>query len=86
MQTELTLRLDAHLIQRSKSYSEKIGKPISQIVADYLALLSEESSKDVSELTPVVRSLKGALRGAKVSKDDYRQYLEDKYLAQMGGR
>ena len=45
-------------------------------MADYFALL-EEQEQDV-RITPRVRSLKGALRGADV--DDYRRYLEDKYL------
>lgn len=80
MQTKLTLRMDKSLIQRAKSYSNKSGKSVSQIVADYFALLDDGSSKEVFDLTPVVRSLKGSLRNVTVNKEDYRQYLEDKYL------
>lgn len=80
MQTKLTLRLDKSLIQRAKSFSNKSGKSVSQIVADYFALLDDGSSKEAFDLTPIVRSLKGSLRNASIDKDDYRQYLEDKYL------
>ena len=80
IQTKLTLRMDKSLIQRAKSYSNRSGKSVSQIVADYFALLDDESSREVFDLTPIVRSLKGSLRNAAVNKEDYRQYLEDKYL------
>lgn len=80
MQTKLTLRLDQNLIERAKTYSAKHGKSISQMVADYFALLDEAPTRPGTELTPVVRSLKGALRGAEIGEKDYRRHLEDKYL------
>jgi len=80
MKTKLTLRIDENLVKRAKSHSRKAGKSVSQMVADYFALLAEEPSLEVSELSPLVRSLKGVLRGADVSEDSYRQHLEKKYL------
>ncbi|MBL7075197.1 antitoxin [candidate division KSB1 bacterium] len=80
MKRKLTLRLEESLIQRATSYSEKNGKSVSQIIANYFALIGEETSEAVSELTPVVRSLKGALRGGQVDEDEYRRHLEEKYL------
>ena len=76
----LTLHLDEELVQRATFYSEKRGKSVSQVVADYFALLSEETSQAAYELTPVVRSLKGALKGGQVTEDEYRRHLEEKYL------
>ena len=76
MQTKLTLRLEADLIRRAKAFAKASGKSVSQIVAGYFALLEEEE-QDV-RITPRVESLKGALRGVDV--DDYRRYIEDKYL------
>ncbi len=76
MQTKLTLRLDEDLIHRAKAFAKAGGKSVSQIVANYFALLEEEE-QDV-RLTPKVRALKGALAGADV--DDYRRHIEDKYL------
>jgi len=80
MQTKLTLRLDDALINRAKSYARKSGKSVSQIVAGYFSVLDEKPAKETSEFTPIVRSLKGSLKGAKVGKEDYHKYIEEKYL------
>ena len=80
MQTKLTLRLDDKLINRAKSHARKSGKSVSQIVASYFSLLDDKPKKEISELTPIVRSLKGSLKGAKIGKKDYHNYLEEKHL------
>ena len=80
MQTKLTLRLDDELINRAKSYAKKSGKSVSQIVAGYFSMLDDKPEKETSELTPIVRSLKGSLKGAKIGKKDYKKYLEEKHL------
>ena len=80
MQTKLTLRLDDKLINRAKSHARKSGKSVSQIVASYFSLLDDIPKKETSELTPIVRSLKGSLKGAKIDKKDYHNYLEEKHL------
>jgi hypothetical protein len=80
MNTKLTLRLDEELIERAKAYSRVSGKSVSQIVADYLALLPGGAAEGGTRLTPIVRSLRGLLRGADVDESDYRKHLEDKYL------
>jgi hypothetical protein len=49
-------------------------------VAGYFSLLDAEPKKERSEFTPLVKSLKGSLKGSKVSKKDYHKYLEEKYL------
>lgn len=78
MNTKLTLRLDERLIERAKTYSEATGKSLSQIVADYFAQLTDEGEASRS-LPPLVRSLRGALKGADVEEDKYRRHLEEKY-------
>ena len=80
MQTKLTLRLDDKLINRAKSHARKSGKSVSQIVASYFSLLDDKPTKEISDLTPIVRSLKGSLKGAKIGKKDYHNYLEEKHL------
>ena len=80
MKTKLVLRLDDELINRAKSYAKKSGKSVSQVVADYFSLLDAKPELDTSEFTPLVRSLKGSLRGGKVGKKDYHKYLDEKYL------
>ena len=80
MKTKLTLRLDDELINRAKSHAKKRGKSVSQIVAGYFSLLNQKPERETSEFTPIVRSLKGSLKGAKVAKKDYHKYLEEKHL------
>ena len=78
MQTKLTLRLEAQLIERAKAYARRRGTSLSQMVADYFALL--DHAEQGEHLAPLTRSLRGALRGADVDEDEYRQYLEKKHL------
>jgi hypothetical protein len=81
MQTKLTLRLEEELIARAKTYSQKVGKSVSQLFSDYIKMLPEpsESGGKTRALAPIVRSMKGVLRGAKIDEQDYRRHLEDKY-------
>ena len=79
MHTKLTLRLDEKLIERAKSYSKESGKSVSQVVADYFALLENPATPGREALAPLTRSLHGSLRGAAVDEDDYRRHLEEKY-------
>jgi len=79
MNTKLTLRLDQRLIQRAKVYARRTGKSVSQIVAEYFRLLESEEKEEDMELTPTVRSLKGALHGQDVDRAVYRRHLEKKY-------
>ena len=80
MHTKLTLRLEAELVQRAKSFAKKTGKSVSRIVADYFKVL-EQSPRQINAPSwpPLVRSLKGSLRKAHVDEKDYRRYLEDKH-------
>jgi hypothetical protein len=80
MHTKLTLRLEADLVQRAKSFAKKTGKSVSRIVADYFTVLERPPKRDKSvSWPPLVRSLKGSLRRARVNENDYRRHLEEKY-------
>ena len=79
MRTKLTLRIDDELIERAKAYSRAAGKSVSQIVADYLALLPNRPGEKGARVTPTVQSLRGLLRGAKVDEADFRRHLEERY-------
>jgi hypothetical protein len=78
MNTKLTLRLDDRLITSAKRHSAESGRSISQLVADFFALIEIEAG-DI-EVTPRVRSLRGALAGSALDESDYKRYLEEKYL------
>ncbi len=80
MHTKLTLRLEADLVQRAKAFAKKAGKSVSRIVADYFTVLERPPRRDKDlSLPPLVRSLKGSLRRARLNEKDYRRYLEEKY-------
>jgi hypothetical protein len=78
MNTKLTLRLDDKLITSAKRHSAESGRSISQLVADFFALIDMESGE--VEVTPRVRSLRGVLAGAGLDESDYKRHLEEKYL------
>ena len=80
MNAKLTLRLEEELIKSAKNHANIIGKSVSQMVADYFYLLDKKTSKNPIKLTPVVKSLKGSLKNTDIDEDDYKSYLEDKYL------
>jgi hypothetical protein len=79
MNTKLTLRLDDELINRAKRYSDRSGKSVSQLVADYFALIETDEPIPGTELTPRVRSMIGSLKGASTTEEDYRRHLEEKH-------
>jgi hypothetical protein len=80
MNTKLTLRMDEDLIRRAKAYADESGKTLSGLVAGYFALLTSESRPAVErEITPRVRGLLGALKGADIDEEDYKRHLLEKY-------
>jgi len=80
MKTKLVLELEQDLIDRAKRYAETSGKSVSQIVADYFAILDSEAAVDKEPLPPITRSLSGILKGEDVDEQNYYAYLEDKFL------
>ncbi|SHE74725.1 hypothetical protein SAMN02745117_00777 [Lampropedia hyalina DSM 16112] len=80
MQTKLTLRLEAGLIEQAKAQARQKGKSLSQLVADYFVQLEHPPAQP--PLPPLVTSLKGALKntqGKLPDEEDYRAYLQAKH-------
>ncbi len=80
MQTKLTLRLDEDLIERAKRYGKRTGRSVSQMVADYFALLEEDLVDDGGQLTPIVGSLRGALCEVNVDARDVKRQQVERHL------
>jgi hypothetical protein len=85
MKTKLTLRMDETLIEQAKTYSAETGKSLSQIVANYFALLTDKQRPPEKtatiEISPWALSFLGVFGNEpQISEDDYRRYLEEKYL------
>lgn len=80
MKNKLTLRLDDSLIKRAKAYAKEKGTSVSQLVADYFAMIEKEGPSPGEELPPITASLTGILKDAPIQEDDYKKHLEDKHL------
>jgi hypothetical protein len=75
--SKLTLSVDDDVIRRAKRYAAKRATSVSQLVEQYLDLLSGRPQKAGKQDPPVLRMLRGAARGVKV--EDYRRHLLQKY-------
>jgi hypothetical protein len=75
MSSKLTLSVDERVVRQAKRYARKRGTSVSQLVEDYLDLVSGPGAG--AEAPPVLRRLRGALKG--VSEETYRRYLRGKY-------
>ena len=78
MQTKLTLRLEESLIQQAKNYAREHDKSLSQVVADYFQILTQQSKK--TETSPITKSLIGVIDAGNIDEEDYKKHLEEKYL------
>jgi hypothetical protein len=77
MQTKLTLRMQESVIRKAKRLAGKRGKSVSRIISDYIT--AEPDEQLLEELPPVTASMVGVL-GREGKEQDYKQYLEEKYL------
>ena len=83
MNTKLTLTIERDIIKRAKSYAKDKNRSLSDIVENYLKILTEkeQNGKD-KKLNPIVESLKGSFKMPKNMdyEKELRKRLEKKYL------
>ena len=73
MNTKLTLTIEQNIIVRAKKYAKMKGRSLSDIIENYLKVLTAEENKTDIEITPLIKSLKGSF---KVPDDfDYKKEL-----------
>jgi hypothetical protein len=82
MDSKLTLSIDKDVARKAKVYAKSNGRSLSDLVENYLKLLTRNSSIEDSEYTPLVKSLLGCMT---LPEDfDYKKevadYLTKKYL------
>jgi hypothetical protein len=82
MDAKLTLNIDKDVAQKAKMYAKSNGRSLSDLVENYLKLLTKNATIDDSEFTPRVKSLLGCIS---LPEDfDYKKeiadYLTKKYL------
>jgi hypothetical protein len=80
MQTKLTLSIDKSVIERAKKYAHRRRRSLSGLVENYLREVTRADLGN-EEVTPVVAELSGVLPADAVTahRDDYSDYLADKY-------
>lgn len=80
MKNKLTLRLEDSLIKRAKKRARQKGTSVSQMVADYFALIDAEMPSINRDLPPITASLAGILKNKESKEEDYKKHLEIKNL------
>ncbi|MFY0482718.1 DUF6364 family protein [Flavobacterium sp. PLA-1-15] len=82
MNTKLTLTIEQELIQKAKDYAKQKNRSLSDIIENYLKILTKEEKKESSKLSPVVKSLKGSFKMPADFdyKEELKNRLEQKYL------
>ena len=83
MNTKLTLTIEQEIIERAKNYAKEKNRSLSDIIENYLKILTQEERKQKSDkLGPVVESLKGYFKMPKNMdyKKELGNRLEEKYL------
>lgn len=83
MNTKLTLTIEKEIIERAKSYAKEKNRSLSDIIENYLKILTEKEQKNKDQkLNPIVESLKGSFKMPKNMdyKKELRNRREEKYL------
>ena len=80
MNAKITLYSDKELIEEIKRYSKLKGTSVSKIVNDFFKALLLKEKIPEKKNTKITDKLYGILKNSEVSKDDYKKYLEEKYL------
>jgi hypothetical protein len=81
MDTKLTLKLNQSVIEKAKFYAKARKTSVSKLIENYLQSITENSSNNKQDITPVVKSLSGIIKLPKNydSKKEYADFLTKKY-------
>jgi len=81
MKSKITLYSDKELIEQIKQYAKEQKISVSQLVNNFFEtiLIDRRSNKNFKN-SKITNSLEGVLKGAKIDIDNYKKYLEKKYL------
>ena len=82
MDSKLTLSIDKDVVRKAKVYAKSNGRSLSDLVENYLKLLTRNSSIEDSEYSPRVKSLLGCITLPEDFdyKNEVADYLTKKYL------
>lgn len=82
MNTKLTLTIEQAIIEKAKRYANSKGRSLSDIIENYLKVITKEDEDERQELTPIVKSLKGSFKAPEDFdyKKELSKRLKEKYL------
>jgi len=82
MNTKLTLTIEQTIIERAKKYAKSEGRSLSDIIENYLKVITTGESETDIEITPLVKSLRGSFKAPKDFdyKKELAKGLSQKYL------
>jgi hypothetical protein len=82
MNTKLTLTIEQTTIEKAKKYANGKGRSLSNLVENYLKAITKEDQNENSDLTPIVKSLKGSFTAPEDIdyKKELSKRLTKKYL------
>jgi len=78
MQSKITLYSDNELIEQIKIYAKNRNTSVSKLVNEFFKNLLEH--KNNSKKSTTTEKLSGILKGKDINTQDYKNYLEEKYL------
>jgi len=82
MNTKLTLTVEQKVINKAKEYAKGKGRSLSDIIENYLKVITQNIDDTDKEIAPITKSLRGSFKAP--SDFDYKKELakslSDKYL------
>ena len=82
MNTKLTLTIEQTIIEKAKKYASEKGRSLSDLIENYLKVITSEDNAESLSLTPLVKSMQGSFKAPKDFdyKKELGKRLSEKYL------
>lgn len=82
MNSKLTLTIEETIIVRAKKYAKRKGRSLSDIIENYLKVITQEESRTEIDIKPLTKSLRGSFKAPKDFdyKKELTKGLSQKYL------
>ena len=82
MNSKLTLTIEDSVIKKAKRYAKSRGRSLSDIIENYLKMITRDDTVREINVSPLVKSLKGAFKAPEDIdyKKNLSKGLSDKYL------
>ena len=80
MNAKLTLTIEESVIEKAKLYAKAQKRSLSNLIEEYLKSIVGDEKIEGIPLTPIAKSLKGAVKLPKDYAFDEKQILEDELI------